>query len=1108
MKRSIPAYLSRLVMTYVKKAAWGLPSWVIVLGVCLQASSPLHAQTYYGQILSPSAGQQVYYGDNYEINWTGIPSSYSQCDIYFSSDGGTTWSSNPLNSSPLSTASGTWVWQNLPFGYYPYCMLQVRAWEPLNPVQAKVTSGMFSIGPVIEFNVTSPKGGQTLVAGSPQNISWSYYGSGNQVDVEIFISINGGAFGQLGTTYPMTDNSLPWNTSAFSTSTNCQLRLKAIFSGIVVDSATSGTFTIVPPSVNGTVLDNNGTPIPNVVMQGLPGNPTTNSSGNYSVNVTYGQSYTFVPTYAAYIFNPSSQATPAVTSQLTYNFTGTMKTYAVQGQVLTSIGAQPMAGVTLNGLPGSPVTDANGDFAAIVPYGTNVTITPSMNGYTFSPSNDQLGIVTKSYLNQNFTVNTSFVSGVVQDNYGNRLSGVTMNGFPYLVRTSSNGQYNAWPPSGWSGTVTPSLNSYVFDPRSLSYYNLTGTTGAKPETGYLPPPVPTNPSPSDGASNVQTNTSLSWSGSPGSATTYQLQVSTDPQVQSNYIVNTTVSSPFYSALSLQNGTQYYWHVQTLNPASGTWSPIWKFETVGPTISVSQGSLSFGNVQVNTTSSPQSFTLSGSNLTANVTVTAPSGFMVSTSSGGPYQGSVPVTPSGGSINQTIYVVFTPTSATSYNESVQVSGGGAATQSVSVTGTGTTPPPVAKSISKTSGDNQSGLISSTLPQPLVVTVTDASGNPVSGITVAFAITSTPSGATGQGLSTPTATTGSNGQASATLTLGNVQGTYTVTATSAGLTGSPVTFNETATNPPPVAKSISKTSGDNQSGLISSTLPQPLVVTVTDASGNPVSGTTVTFAITSTPSGATGQTVSAPTATTGSNGQASTTLTLGNRTGTYIVTATSAGLIGSPLSFTDTASNSSSIEIQVTPGTLNFDSVEVDSTSLPQSFVLLVNNVKSSLTLTAPSGFEIWQPLLLSYGSSLTITPINGSISSTVRVVFDPVDTGQYSGNVSYSVGGVLAMVGPPFLTGKGMRSSSPTFLLGDVDGNGLVQAADASLILQYVVGLKTLTAAQLAAADVNGDGVVSAYDASWILHYVVYGTWPSSSRSMLGSNPAAKRQSTSK
>ena len=77
---------------------------------------------------------------------------------------------------------------------------------------------------------------------------------------------------------------------------------------------------------------------------------------------------------------------------------------------------------------------------------------------------------------------------------------------------------------------------------------------------------------------------------------------------------------------------------------------------------------------------------------------------------------------------------------------------------------------------------------------MTVTDGSGNPKSGVSVTFALGTVPGGAAGQSLSTTTTTTDISGQASSTLTLGSKAGSYTVTATSGTLVGSPVTFHAT--------------------------------------------------------------------------------------------------------------------------------------------------------------------------------------------------------------------------------------------------------------------------------------------------------------------------
>ena len=57
--------------------------------------------------------------------------------------------------------------------------------------------------------------------------------------------------------------------------------------------------------------------------------------------------------------------------------------------------------------------------------------------------------------------------------------------------------------------------------------------------------------------------------------------------------------------------------------------------------------------------------------------------------------------------------------------------------------------------------------------------------------------------------------------------------------------------------------------------------------------------------------------------------------------------------------------------------------------------------------------------------------------------------------------------------------PALLPGDVDGDGVVTAEDARLVLRASVGLESFTERQKKAADVDGDGVVSAEDARRVL-----------------------------
>ena len=92
----------------------------------------------------------------------------------------------------------------------------------------------------------------------------------------------------------------------------------------------------------------------------------------------------------------------------------------------------------------------------------------------------------------------------------------------------------------------------------------------------------------------------------------------------------------------------------------------------------------------------------------------------------------------------------------------------------------------------GDGQSAPVGTAVATRPSVIVTDSLGNPVSGLSVTFAVASG-----GGSLTGPTTNTSAAGIATVgSWTLGAIPGTNTLTATSAGLAGSPVTFTATAT------------------------------------------------------------------------------------------------------------------------------------------------------------------------------------------------------------------------------------------------------------------------------------------------------------------------
>jgi len=107
----------------------------------------------------------------------------------------------------------------------------------------------------------------------------------------------------------------------------------------------------------------------------------------------------------------------------------------------------------------------------------------------------------------------------------------------------------------------------------------------------------------------------------------------------------------------------------------------------PYLTLSPSSLAFGYVAYPGSSTEQTYTISGENLTAGpVVVTAPTGFGVSLTSGGPYTSSVNVSYTPPTLaTTTIFSNFSPLAAnTSYNGNITNIGGGA-TGNVAVTGT---------------------------------------------------------------------------------------------------------------------------------------------------------------------------------------------------------------------------------------------------------------------------------------------------------------------------------------------------------------------------------------------------------------------------------------
>jgi hypothetical protein len=250
----------------------------------------------------------------------------------------------------------------------------------------------------------------------------------------------------------------------------------------------------------------------------------------------------------------------------------------------------------------------------------------------------------------------------------------------------------------------------------------------------------------------------------------------------------------------------------------------------------------------------------------------------------------------------------------------------------------------------GNEQAAPPGTALPDPIVVKVTDAEGNPMAGVQVAFDV------AANAGEVTPdTATTDGDGEAPARWVLGDEPGEHQVVAEVVGAALDVVSFTATAVEdaPAPSAGESSITASPDRieagSGL------SIITVTVRDSRGRPVGGASVTLAASGV-----GNILTQPSAPTDGGGVAQGTLQ-GILPGTREVSATVNGAV----ELAETAS------------------VTVVATAEPERLVFVVqpSNVEEDEVITPPvtvavvgaggdivpvSGIEIQVELLREHGN----------------------------------------------------------------------------------------------------------------------------------------------
>lgn len=192
-------------------------------------------------------------------------------------------------------------------------------------------------------------------------------------------------------------------------------------------------------------------------------------------------------------------------------------------------------------------------------------------------------------------------------------------------------------------------------------------------------------SPSDGSAVTGVNNDFSLASDQGSGN----KVVYDGTGGTVIVTGLMQSTTYHFAVYEYNvGTNNSHNFNITSPGTGSQSTI-----AVATINVNPVSLSFGNIMVDSISVEKTYSLSANTLSptsGNITITAPAGYELSTTSGSGFSQTKQVPYNGGALAATtIYVRFKPTSGGTYSGNITNAGGGAETKNVAVLGNGVTP-----------------------------------------------------------------------------------------------------------------------------------------------------------------------------------------------------------------------------------------------------------------------------------------------------------------------------------------------------------------------------------------------------------------------------------
>jgi hypothetical protein len=357
-------------------------------------------------------------------------------------------------------------------------------------------------------------------------------------------------------------------------------------------------------------------------------------------------------------------------------------------------------------------------------------------------------------------------------------------------------------------------------------------------------------------------------------------------------------------------------------------------------------------------------------------------------------------------------------------------------------------VVSGVTATSATVQTAVVGTAVAESPTVRVVDQNGAPMANVAVGFVV------AGGGSVATPAATTDASGTASAgTWTLGLIPGPQSVTVSLRSIT---VQFTATAQpRAPTTVTAVSATA--QQTAMVGTVVAQAPTVRVSDQTGQPLGGVTVTFGVM-----AGGGQVQTNTATTGPTGEATSgPWTLGIFPGANTVTATVAGL--PPVSFNATGTPDPCSDLDshlldnIVYRSITSATCQLSGGYPVHSFSAHVPEARLLLFSMSSSAFDTWFEVYRSTGKLAAFNDDGapGVTDSYLRVFASPGEPGYYLGASSFGANatGAFSLLSTGFAGNVNCQEywAVPSILINDALGSSDCVSADGYFSDGYLVVL---------------------------------------------------------